>query len=147
MNKKLVRPKHGRVLFGVAQGLGEYFDIDPVIIRILFVIFTISGGAGILLYIIGILLIPDEMKDTIREEVEEIKKNHHANNNESVEEKTSSAKISKQRDSSIIFGLIVLFVGLMFLFSNFLPWLSWGKFWPVILIFFGLLIIADARKE
>ena len=56
----LRRPSAGRVLAGVAEGLARYFGMDPTIVRIVFVVLTIVGGAGIPLYLAGLLLIPDE---------------------------------------------------------------------------------------
>lgn len=47
-----------RVLGGVAGGLGDYFNVDPLLIRIAFVGLMIFGGAGLVLYVVGWLLIP-----------------------------------------------------------------------------------------
>ena len=52
MEKRLYKSNRNRVLCGVCGGLGEYFNVDPVIIRVLWVLFTFAGGAGILAYII-----------------------------------------------------------------------------------------------
>lgn len=60
MAKKIYRSVTNRKIAGVCGGLGEYFDIDPMIIRLAWVIFTLMGGAGILAYIIGWLVIPDK---------------------------------------------------------------------------------------
>jgi phage shock protein PspC (stress-responsive transcriptional regulator) len=49
-----------RVLGGVAGGLARYFGVDPTIVRIAFVVATLVGGAGIPLYLAGLLLIPEE---------------------------------------------------------------------------------------
>ena len=57
--KKLYRSKADRVFAGVCGGIGEYFNIDPVIVRIIWVIVTLMGGAGILGYIIAWIVIPD----------------------------------------------------------------------------------------
>ena len=56
----LRRPFEGRVLTGVAEGLGRYFGVDTTLVRIGFVVLTVIGGAGIPLYLAGLLLIPDE---------------------------------------------------------------------------------------
>lgn len=146
MNKKLIRPKKNRVLFGVSQGLGEYLNIDPVIIRILFVIITIWGGAGIILYIAGILLIPDENKQNLKNEIKETAESF------SVKQKnddTTKTKEDKTQDinSALIIGLIIIFIGLVFLLSNFVSWISLAKLWPIILIFIGVIIIGGALKD
>ncbi len=60
MQKKLYRSETNRMLGGVCGGLGEYFDIDPTFIRLLFVIITFSGGAGVLAYLILWIVVPSE---------------------------------------------------------------------------------------
>ena len=58
--KMLRRSVTDKKLFGICGGTGEYFDIDPTIIRIAYVIFTLlSGGAGILIYLLMYLIIPE----------------------------------------------------------------------------------------
>ena len=58
MEKRLV--KKNKKIFGVCGGLGDYFDIDPTIIRALFLISVIVFGTGLLIYIILALVMPDE---------------------------------------------------------------------------------------
>jgi phage shock protein PspC (stress-responsive transcriptional regulator) len=58
--RRLERSGSDRVVAGVAGGLGEYFDVDPVIFRIAFVVLAFVGGAGFLLYPAGWLLLPEE---------------------------------------------------------------------------------------
>ena len=59
--KAIRRSLMDRKLFGVCGGLGEYFEVDPTIVRIAYVIFTIlSHGAGVLLYFLMVLLIPEQ---------------------------------------------------------------------------------------
>ena len=57
------RPYDDRMLGGVASGLARYFGVDTIIVRIAFVVLTLFGGAGIPLYLAGLLLIPDEGSD------------------------------------------------------------------------------------
>src|ERR1700746_441029 len=59
----LRRPFQGRMLAGVAEGLSRYFGVDTTIVRIAFVVLTVVGGAGIPLYLAGLLLIPDDGSD------------------------------------------------------------------------------------
>ena len=59
----LCRPIHDRMLTGVAAGLAEYFGVDVTIVRVAFVVLTVVGGAGIPLYLAGLLLIPEEGSD------------------------------------------------------------------------------------
>jgi phage shock protein PspC (stress-responsive transcriptional regulator) len=57
----LRRPIDGRMLAGVAAGIGRSLGVDPVIVRLAFVVLALAGGAGIPLYLAGWLLIPEEV--------------------------------------------------------------------------------------
>ena len=57
-DKRLYRSRTQRMLCGVCGGIGEYFNIDPTLIRLLLVLFGCRGG-GILAYIIAAIIIPD----------------------------------------------------------------------------------------
>ena len=59
----LRRPFSDRMLAGVAAGLARYFGVDVTIVRIAFAVLTVVGGAGIPLYLAGLLLIPEEGSD------------------------------------------------------------------------------------
>jgi phage shock protein PspC (stress-responsive transcriptional regulator) len=52
-----------RMVGGVAGGLARYFNVDTMIVRIAFVVLTLVGGAGIPLYVAGLLLIPEDGSD------------------------------------------------------------------------------------
>jgi phage shock protein C len=59
-NKSLVRLRNDRMIFGVAAGLANYLSIDPVLVRLLFVLLTLAGGHGLLIYLVLALVMPDE---------------------------------------------------------------------------------------
>ncbi len=61
--RTLSRPVHGRMLGGVAAGLAEYLDVDVTVIRILFAVLTLIGGAAIPVYLAAWLLIPEDGAD------------------------------------------------------------------------------------
>lgn len=56
--RKLYKSRN-RMLCGVCGGIGEYFNIDPTVIRLLWIIFSVVGGCGILAYIIAAIVIPE----------------------------------------------------------------------------------------
>lgn len=58
-DKRLVRLKNDRMLFGVASGLANYLGIDPVLVRLLFVLLTLTGGPGIIVYLILAVIMPE----------------------------------------------------------------------------------------
>jgi phage shock protein PspC (stress-responsive transcriptional regulator) len=62
-SRQLCRPRHDRMLGGVAAGIADYLDVDVTIIRIVFAVLTFIGGAGVPVYLAGWLLIPEEGSD------------------------------------------------------------------------------------
>jgi len=57
--KKLYRSTNDRMIGGVCGGLGEYLGIDPTVIRLIFVLIALTGGAGVLIYLIMFLVVPE----------------------------------------------------------------------------------------
>ncbi|MFN8564538.1 MAG: PspC domain-containing protein [Anaerolineae bacterium] len=60
MTKKLYRSRADRKISGVCAGLAEYFDVDPTIVRALFVLLALAGGPGVILYIILVMIMPEQ---------------------------------------------------------------------------------------
>lgn len=58
--ERLLRRSTDRVIGGVCSGLGRYLGVDPVLLRIAFVLLALAGGGGIVLYIVAWILIPEE---------------------------------------------------------------------------------------
>ncbi|MBL7139062.1 MAG: PspC domain-containing protein [Bacteroidales bacterium] len=58
--KKLYRSTKNRVLGGVCGGLGEYLNVDPVLLRVLWAVFFFFGGMGLLAYIIAWIIMPED---------------------------------------------------------------------------------------
>ncbi len=65
MNKRLYRSRKERMVAGVCGGIGEYLNIDPTLIRLAFLLFTIWGGGGLLAYAIAWIVIPEEPVDEV----------------------------------------------------------------------------------
>ena len=57
-NKKLYRVNEGKIIAGVCGGFGEFFDIDPNLIRVGLALFSCFGGAGIAAYIVAAIILP-----------------------------------------------------------------------------------------
>lgn len=62
MHKRLTKSKTERKIFGVCGGLGEYFGIDPTLIRLAFIVLALFNGIGLVLYIILAVIMPSEEK-------------------------------------------------------------------------------------
>ncbi len=61
MEKRLYKSSQNKVIAGVCGGIGEYFGIDPVIVRLIAVVFTLMGGSGIIAYIIAAIIVPGKI--------------------------------------------------------------------------------------
>ena len=128
--KKLYRSNENKIIWGVCGGLGEYFQIDPVIIRILFILMLFAGGAGFFLYIILAIMMPSSSK---KPEVVEEKKEEN----------------SKFR---IFLGILLALIGLNIMLSsifnfNIFSFINWKIILALLLIFLGLKIIFENEKQ
>ena len=57
-DKKLTKSSN-RMICGVCGGIGEYLGIDPTVVRLLWVVFSVMGGAGLLAYIVAAIIVPE----------------------------------------------------------------------------------------
>lgn len=142
--KKLYRSRTNRVLFGVCGGLGEYLGVDPLIVRILFLLLIFGAGSGILLYLVLAFLIPiapstltgsSSSSSDFRERAQEL----------AWELREQSGLHSRAN----WLGAIIVLFGVLLLMDQLFPmhWLRWNLFWPVIFIIFGLLILSRSRRD
>lgn len=63
--RRLYRSRKERMLFGVCGGLGEYFKIDPTLVRLAFVIATLLGGPGLIAYVVLLIVVPEETEQVV----------------------------------------------------------------------------------
>ena len=61
MKKRLYKSSTDKKVCGVCGGIANYIDVDPTVIRLIWVIFTLVGGSGLIAYIIAAIIMPDEM--------------------------------------------------------------------------------------
>ena len=61
MKKRLYKSSTDKKVCGLCGGIANYFDVDPTVIRLIWVIFTLVGGSGLIAYIIAAIIMPDEM--------------------------------------------------------------------------------------
>jgi phage shock protein C len=120
----LRRSREGRVIGGVCAGLGRYLGVDPVLLRIAFVILAIAGGGGILLYLVSWILIPEERE---------------------------GESLGSERPSSVDATRLVVGGALVALGTILLLDLSFGRigrfFWPLALIAVGVAIVVQAAAS
>lgn len=58
MEKRLYKSNQNKMIDGVCGGIAEYFGIDPTVVRLVWALFSLMGGSGILAYIIAAIIIP-----------------------------------------------------------------------------------------
>jgi phage shock protein PspC (stress-responsive transcriptional regulator) len=63
--RRLARGRENRILGGVCAGLAEYLGVDVILIRIAFVVLAFAGGGGVILYLLGWILIPEEERGAV----------------------------------------------------------------------------------
>jgi len=127
--KRLYRSRRDRMISGVCAGVAEYFNLDPAIVRIVWVLACLFGGAGVILYLAAMLIIPLNPQPT------ELKK----------KQRNSDAK-------ALIGGLLIVLGAIIFAGHwgcALTPWVwgfAWGILGPIILILAGLALIFLHRK-
>jgi len=135
MPKKVYRSEDNYILAGVCGGLGDYFEIDPTLVRVIFVLLAIGGGAGILIYILLALIIPKKGTFSTKKNVEEV--------TEEIENKVKNiSKEIRENKRFNVFGLILILLGGIFLWNTFGFFKINGEIlWPAILIVLGFSIL------
>ncbi len=159
--KKLYRSLHNRVIAGICGGIGEYFDIDPVIIRLIWVVTAFMGGAGLIFYILAWVIIPEGKNEgsnyyTARDE--EVYRGADAQNKETADTGEpydnftghNSEKNRRNADSTkMVVALAFIIFGVILLFSKFLNWdfFSWKYFFGILFVIIGGGIVYKFFRE
>lgn len=142
MYKKLLRSKKNRIIGGVAGGIAEYFEIDPVIVRAILIVSAIGWGISILFYIVLWIIVPDS-----QEEPEVIyNKDYDTDYDPEMAETQWTEHAEKKNQRTFVAGIILILAGAFFLLDLFLQ-ISFFKIWPVFLIGFGLYLVYNALKK
>jgi len=153
--KRLYRSRSNAVIGGVCGGIGEYFSVDPILVRLAWVLTIFLGGAGLFAYIVAWLIIPSnpgqEWDDDwhwstrVRQEgaaggavPEGVVDPQY--------QPTSSTVRRSHSDGPRTFGLILVLVGGFLLVRNFLPHFALGRLWPLLLIGIGVVIVLGAFR-
>lgn len=147
--KHLKRSETDKILFGVCGGLGEYFELDSTVFRIIFVLLTLFGGLGLVLYIILALLVPAS-SETNRDVVQEMRQGAETFR-QAVTPAAEQATHSTPRESSgpHRLGLALIVIGILFLLSNFgfFAGLNLSRLWPILLVLLGLVVLARSSER
>ncbi len=146
MTKRLYRSRKDSIIAGVAGGIGEYLDIDPVLIRIAFVVGTFAGGIGILIYIIAWIIIPEAPYISPPESNPTLPADQPVGSTVASTPPTPEPPASPSR-GSVVGGLVLVFLGGLFLADNFFPGFDIFDYWPLILVAIGAGILYRASRS
>ena len=138
MEKRLYKSRENRALCGVCGGIGEYFDIDPVIVRLLVVVFTLCGGAGLIGYIIAAIIIPE------RDKLEGSNAYNETYGGKEASEEGGSGEypVKKSgRSGTLTLGIIMIALAAFIVLRSFVPWIPGEAVAAVILICAGVYFI------
>lgn len=172
-DKRFYRSNQHRIIGGVCGGLGDYFDIDPVIMRIVFFILAFAGGGGVLIYLILWILVPEEpvlyakgasqgnnqknhsqansnpynTENMNAENVhfEEMGNDTQSNNNP--KNGNAPQKSPEKNNGTLIAGIMLIVLGCMFLIDRFIPNINFGDLWPLILVAIGVILIYENYRD
>lgn len=129
MEKRLYRATDNKILGGVCAGLGEYFDIDPALIRVIAVLLMFAKGIGLLAYVVAWIIVP-------------------ARPAEYVAPKETDEEIRYASWPKYLPGIALVAIGILLLVQEFWYWFSWQEIFPGFLIIAGVaLLIYGARQR
>jgi phage shock protein C len=146
--KRLYKSRESKVIDGVCGGIAEYYEVDPVLIRLLAVLFFFIGGLSLIAYIVAMIIIPRQPWG-----------GSVSGSENSPSKPVSSYSIhcgNRSHAGSLIIGVILVMFGFHFLMRNlfffnpFYWWIwdvGWKYFWPCALILFGLFILYRSTKR
>lgn len=157
--KRLYKSRTDKKIDGVCAGIAEYFEVDPVLVRVLAVLLLFMGGVAFLAYIIGMIVIPRKPFDmeTPATETQEPQNTYKTYEPPvSVEPKKEETNYSSV--GALIVGIILVTIGAFTLADNlnifnhfhFWRWLihnCWDFMVPAIFIIAGIALLAKSKKE
>jgi len=153
MREGISRSRQNRVFGGVAAGLGEYLSIDPIVIRVLFVVSVLLSGIGILLYLIMWIVLPEDnitftnnySNSSTKDEDKDFKSSTKAEN--SSENINFTFPQEGKKNGKLIFGIILIIIGMFFLGVEIFSFINFADLVPVILIGAGIALLWKSKNK
>ncbi|MCI0346383.1 MAG: PspC domain-containing protein [Chloroflexi bacterium] len=142
MRERLYRSREERLFLGVAGGLAEWFDVDPSIVRLAFVLFSLAGGAGLIIYIAMAIFVPERPPGVPVRPGVALTGEPAAGSTE------AGAQPRSQGDGrgALVFGVLLIVVGAWFLVRRAIPGIDLDNWWPVLLIGIGVVLLVGAAR-
>lgn len=146
--KKIFRSISDYMVAGICGGLAKYFKIDSSLVRVIFVLLALSGGSGVLIYLILWLVIPKEEGKEVEidreEKIKELAREVKVKARSMAKEIGMETKIKqiKQTKKINVLGVVLILVGIVTILNQVAPFtIQWNLFWPALLILVGILIL------
>ena len=137
---RLYRSSTDRIVAGVCGGLAEYLEIDPVLVRLAFVLLLFASGIGIPIYVILWIVMPEQDSEA-GSDTELIQKSIN-----DISETVQSGARRLGRPGTV--GLILILLGAYFLLSEvgLFTWVTGAVFWPLAIIGAGVYLLLRRSK-
>jgi len=144
----MYRSRKERMIWGVAGGLAEYLDIDPVLVRIGFVLLTFANGVGLLLYVLMAIVVPSEER-MVSAEATGVEAAEHEGTAHGPDREVEGFSERTQRRRRNVLGAFLIAVGVYILLGNvgFFSWFQWQRFWPLLVIALGVAILLGSVQR
>ena len=143
--RRLHRSQDNRFLFGVAGGLAEYFDVEPVLVRVGWVLLTIAtAGIAALAYIVMAIFTPD----SVRQQNESMSEPPRDYRDSAVESNPDNSP-SRRHILRNILGVGLIVAGMIILLENLGVFgsIPWGIVWPVAISLLGVVILLPSIRR
>jgi phage shock protein PspC (stress-responsive transcriptional regulator) len=155
MKDRLYRSRVKRVFGGVAGGLAEYMNLDPILVRVLFIIIAAINGIGVLLYIIMWIVVPEapfeyefpDFKKTDSDTGSADKGTDSAFTGASAYGTQTAADPSRSMNSRLIIGIILIGFGTFFLLDNLFPFFDLEDVFPLALVVIGVALLWNSIQN
>ncbi|HET54179.1 MAG TPA: PspC domain-containing protein [Ignavibacteria bacterium] len=147
MTERLYRSRTKKVIGGVAGGLGDYLNIDPVLIRVLFVIITLINGLGILLYIILWIVVQEEPYNHFSYEMGPSSDKPENETTSETQSTGTHQPIKKEGKGKTAVGIILIALGFIFLAENWFPSFRFKDIFPLAILIIGIWLVIDSLTK
>ncbi|NJD23302.1 MAG: PspC domain-containing protein [Melioribacter sp.] len=148
MKDKLYRSRRMRVFGGIAGGLAQYFNLDPILVRVLFVVVTILHGFGILLYIILWIVVPEEpFEIAYKVNTDDQTAGEQSAQTDSTNFDGTQPIPQKQSSGRIVLGIILIVIGLIFFADRIIPSFDLRDVLPIAFVLIGGSLIWNSLKK
>ena len=143
---KLYRSRTHRVFGGVAGGLADYFNVDVILMRLLFVIVFFAGGGGVIIYIVLWIITPEAPLIKYPNTDNQKSSETYTDSNISDADIVDDGNKKDNNNRTFIVGIALILVGFLFLLNSMMPQLIIINLWPLILVIVGVMLIVNETK-